>query len=149
MSLVDPPVAPRGLRERIASSDRPLRFLAAGAVNTGFGLAIFPLLLWSSRWLHQHYMIALLIAQACSVTFAFVAYRVALSAAKGGIAKQFGLFSTYYLVNYLLNWGALPLLVEVGGIPPIIAQLGFTIVMIVGSYFWHSRVTFGDGEAGR
>ncbi|MEA3079909.1 MAG: hypothetical protein QOF05_1317 [Sphingomonadales bacterium] len=149
MSFVDPPVPPRSPRDRIASSDRPLRFLVAGAVNTGFGLAIFPLLLWSSRWLHHHYMIALLIAQACSVTFAFGAYRIALSRAKGDMARQFGLFSTYYLVNYLLNWAALPLLVEVGGIPPIIAQLGFTIIMIVGSYFWHSRVTFRDREAGR
>ena len=148
MSATDPS-APRGLRERLAASDRPLRFLAAGAVNTGFGLAIFPMLLWSSNWLHRHYMVALLVAQAASVMFAFVAYRLALIGHKGDLARQFGLFSSFYLFNYLLNWAALPLLVEVGHIPPIFAQLGFAAVMIIGSYYWHSRITFRDREAGR
>ena len=27
---------------------------------------------------------------------------------------------------------------------PAIAQIGFTVVLIVGSWFWHSRVTFRD-----
>jgi putative flippase GtrA len=149
MSLVEPSAPPRGLRERLAAGDRPLRFLMAGGLNTGFGLAIFPLLLWSSHWLRLHYMVALLIAQGASVLFAFTAYRLALFGVKGDMARQFGLFSSFYLFNYLLNWAALPLLVEVGGVPPIIAQLGFAIVMMVGSYFWHSRVTFRQREAGQ
>jgi hypothetical protein len=37
---------------------------------------------------------------------------------------------------------ALPLLVEVGKIPPIYAQFGFALCVIVGSYFWHSNITF-------
>lgn len=144
MSDTTPAAAPRTLRDRFAASDRPLRFLAAGALNTGFGLAIFPLLLWSSDWLEHHYMVALLIAQFSSVLFAFTAYRIGVFRAKGDMARQFGLFSSFYIFNYLLNWATLPLLVEVGGIHPIIAQLGFAIVLMIGSYFWHSRVTFRD-----
>lgn len=137
---------PRGLRkklrDRLISKERPLRFLIAGAINTGFGLAIFPLLLWSSDWLHQRYMIGLLIAQILSVIFAFTTYRLGVFRAKGEMARQFGVFTSYYLFNYVANWAALPLLVEVGHLSPVIAQLGFTAVLVVGSYFWHSRVTF-------
>lgn len=135
---------PRALRDRLATHNRPLRFLVAGAVNTAFGLTIFPLLLWSSNWLERHYMVALLIAQVTSVLFAFSAYRIGVFRVKGDMAKQFGLFSSFYLFNYSLNWAALPLLVEVGGMHPIIAQLGFAVLLMGASYFWHSRVTFRE-----
>lgn len=133
---------PRTLRDRLVASERPLRFLVAGAINTGFGLAIFPLLLWSSGWLERHYMVALLIAQATSVLFAFMTYRLGVFRAEGQVARQFGLFSSFYLFNYAANWITLPILVEVVGITPIIAQFGFAILLMIGSYFWHSRITF-------
>lgn len=135
----------RIVRARLASHGRPLRFLVAGVINTLFGLAIFPALLWSSDWLHRHYMVALLIAQVASVLFAFAAYRFGVFRTKGGMARQFGLFSSFYIVNYVINWIALPLLVEFGGLKPWIAQLGFACVVMIGSYYWHSRVTFREG----
>lgn len=141
-----PPKARRTLRQRLDASERPLRFIVAGGINTGFGLAIYPLLLWSSDWLRYHYMVALLIAQCMSVLFAFTTYRIGVFRGEGEMVRQFGLFSSFYLFNYITNWVALPLLVEVGRIPPVIAQLGFTIVLVIGSYFWHSRVTFSKRE---
>jgi len=125
---------------------RPARILIAGAINTGFGLAIFPLLLWSSSWLAVHYMVALIIAQAASVLFAFTTYKVGVFKAQGDTARQFGMFSSFYLFNYAVNWAVLPLLVEFGGVPPVIAQLGFAIAVMIGSYFWHSRITFRRRE---
>jgi putative flippase GtrA len=123
-------------------AERPLRFMLAGAANTAFGLAIYPLLLWSVPVLHTHYLIALGIAQAISLCFAFATYKIGVFRTRGNIAREFGTFSSFYLFNYAANWAVLPLLVELGGIPPIVAQLGFTAVLILGSWFWHSRVTF-------
>lgn len=123
-------------------AERPLRFMLAGAANTAFGLAIYPLLLWSLPPLHTHYLVALGIAQAISLCFAFATYKIGVFRTRGNVAREFGTFSSFYLFNYAANWAALPLLVELGGIPPIIAQLGFTAVLILGSWFWHSRVTF-------
>ncbi|WP_240699896.1 GtrA family protein [Sphingomonas naasensis] len=122
--------------------ERPLRYLLAGAANTAFGLAIYPLLLWSVPPLHTHYLIALALAQAISLCFAFATYKLGVFRTRGNVAREFGAFSSFYLFNYAANWAALPLLVELGGIPPIVAQLGFTALLIVGSWFWHSRVTF-------
>ena len=125
---------------------RSLRFLVAGAANTIFGVSIYPLLLWSSETLHHHYMLALGIAQAVSLCFAFATHKFGVFRTRGNLLREFGTFSSFYLFNYAANWVALPLLVELGSVPPVIAQLAFTFVLIVGSYFWHSRVTFRPGD---
>jgi len=121
---------------------RPLRFLVAGAANTAFGLSIYPLLLWSSDTLQRHYMLALLIAQAVSLCFAFTTYKLGVFRTRGNLLREFASFCSFYLFNYAANWAALPLLVEIAGLPPIVAQLGFTAVLIMGSWFWHNHVTF-------
>lgn len=136
--------------QRLArNGERPLRFAMAGAANTAFGLAIYPLLLWSVPAFHTHYLLALGIAQAVSLCFAFATYKLGVFRTRGNVAREFGAFSSFYLFNYAANWAALPLLVEVGGIPPIVAQLGFTLLLIAGSWFWHSRVTFRSAAGGR
>jgi putative flippase GtrA len=121
---------------------RPLRFLIAGAANTAFGLAIYPALLWAVPMLRTHYLLALGIAQALSLCVAFSTYKLGVFRTRGNVAREFGAFSSFYLVNYAANWAALPLLVEGAGVPPVIAQLAFTLLLIAGSWFWHSRVTF-------
>jgi putative flippase GtrA len=123
-------------------AERPLRFAAAGAANTVFGLAIYPLLLWGVPALRHHYLIALGIAQAVSICFAFTTYKFGVFRTRGNLVSEFGTFASFYLANYAANWAALPLLVELGGVPPVIAQMSFTFALIIGSWFWHSRVTF-------
>ncbi len=129
---------------RVLPLSRPIRFLAAGALNTAFGLAFYPLLLWAVPLFNTHYLVALGIAQAVCLCFAFSTYKFGVFRTRGDILREFTTFSGYYLFNYAANWAALPLLVEVGGVAPTIAQLGFTAVLIVGSWFWHNRVTFRD-----
>lgn len=128
----------------LRSPRRPLRFLIAGAANTAFGVALYPALLWSTPFLATHYLIALGIAQAGSLCFAFATHKFGVFRTRGNLAREFGRFASFYLVNYAANWAALPLLVEFAGVPPVFAQLAFTAVLIVGSWFWHSRVTFRE-----
>ncbi len=122
--------------------DVPARFLAAGAINTAIGLSMYPLLLLSFPVLQRHYLLALAIAQALCLCVAFSTYKFGVFRTRGNVASEFGSFSAFYLVNYAANWMALPFFVEVMRVPPIFAQLGFTIALIVGSWFWHTRVTF-------
>lgn len=131
------------------SGDRPLRFVLAGAANTAFGIALYPLLLWSVPALRTHYLLALALCQAVCLCFAFSTYKFGVFHSRGNVAREFGAFSSFYLFNYAANWLALPVLVEFGGVSPVVAQLGFTGLLIVGSYFWHSRVSFRSrgGEA--
>lgn len=129
-------------RVRDASSRRPFRYLVAAGFNTAFGLAIYPLLLWGFPWLRVHYMIGLFIAQALSLAFAYSSYKLAVFKTRGGYARELPAFLSFYGVNYAANWLALPALVEFAHIPPIIAQLMFSAVIMITSYFWHSKVTF-------
>lgn len=124
------------------SGRRPVRFLLAGAVNTAIGLAFYPALLWSVPWLRTHYMIALGIAQVVCLCLAYAIYKLGVFRTRGDIVREFLTFSSFYLFNYAANWAMLPALVEIGGVPPVLAQLGFNALVIVGSYFWHSHVTF-------
>jgi putative flippase GtrA len=126
----------------------PVRFLAAGALNTAFGLAFYPLLLWAVPGFRTHYLVALGVAQIVCLCFAFATYKLGVFRTRGDLLREFGTFSSFYAANYAANWAALPLLVELGGVPPAIAQVGFTLVLVIGSWFWHSRVTFrarGEG----
>lgn len=122
---------------------KPLRFLIAGAANTALGLSIYPLLLLWVPALQARYMMALGIAQAICLCFAFATYKLGVFRTRGtNILREFTTFSSFYLFNYAANWLALPVLVELGGIPPIYAQLGFTLILILGSWYWHNYVTF-------
>jgi len=126
---------------------RPLRFLIAGGANTGFGFAFYPGLLLVEPWFRAHYLTALGLAQAVCLGFAFATYRLFVFRSRAPILGEFARFASFYLANYAANWIALPLLVEAGGIAPAAAQFGFNVVVVAGSYFWHSRVTFRAREA--
>ncbi|MDE8652348.1 GtrA family protein [Novosphingobium album (ex Liu et al. 2023)] len=130
---------------RLAHHDaaRPFRFLVAGGVNTVFGIAFYPALLWAVPTLRVHYMVALGVAQVVCLGFAFATHKFGVFRTRGtNWLREFGTFASFYLFNYAVNWAALPLLVELAGIPPVLAQTGFTLVLVATSWFWHSRVTF-------
>jgi putative flippase GtrA len=140
------PAANDSMRARVLGGGRPLRYLIAAGLNTVFGLAIYPLLLWSSPYLRHHYLIGLLIAQAISLMFAYANYKFGVFRTRGRYAREVTAFASFYLANYAANWAALPLMVEVVGLSPIVAQLIFSFFVMVGSYFWHSRVTFREAQ---
>lgn len=133
-------------RARLTSGGaRPLRFVLAGGLNTLFGLSIFPLIRWAIPYLHAHYQIALLIAQTISLCFAYGTYKLTVFRTRtrhDALAREVGAFSSFYLIAAVINWAALPLLVEQLGIGPNVVQTGFAVLLILGSYVWHSRLTF-------
>lgn len=130
------------IRKRLTKGGQPLRYVLAGVLNTMVGLALYPALLWVSPYLERHYLIALLIAQVIGVMFAFTTYKVAVFKTRANIFREFSFFSSFYYASFGINLIALPLLVNGLGIRPVFAQLGFSFLTMIGSYLWHSRVTF-------
>lgn len=125
-----------------AKGRRPLRYLVAAGINTAVGLALYPVLLWSFAELHEHYLRGLAIAQGIGLCSAFLVYKCLVFKTRANLLREFGTFASFYLINYAVNWIILPLLVEGIHVPPIAAQFAFSSVLIIGSYFWHSRLTF-------
>jgi putative flippase GtrA len=136
----------KALKRGVQQHQHRLRFLAAGSINTVIGVSLFPAIVWLSPWLYRNYMIALVLSQVVCTTIAFGLYKLLVfRTGNGSLLREFYRFVSFYLFNYAANIAALPALVKGLGISPIIAQVGFSLVLIVGSYFWHSHVTFKVG----
>lgn len=119
-----------------------MRFLVTGALNTFVGLAVYPMLylLFTPKYLH--YLSVLTLSYFINVSFAFTTTKVLVFRTTGNIVAEFCKYGTYHLVIYLINMLVLPLLVEYFCMNPVWAQILFGLVVIVSSYFWHSRITF-------
>ncbi|NTF45747.1 MULTISPECIES: GtrA family protein [Rhizobium] len=119
-----------------------IRFIAAGGLNTLFGLAAFPVLMWTLASMSMHYLIILTIAQILSISFSFITNKFLVFRTSGNYLAEFGKFITFHAAYFIANLVALPIMVELLGVPPIWGQFGFAAAVIVSSYFWHSRITF-------
>jgi putative flippase GtrA len=114
---------------------RFVRFLAAGALNTLFGFAVYSvsILLGSPVWT------ALLIANIAGVAFNFVT--TGGYAFRSLLMRRFPRFAAAYLGLYLLNWKLIDWLANwVPG--AIVAQAILTVPLALVSYFVMARFVF-------
>ena len=126
-----------------------VRFLLAGMLNTAIGLAVYPALYYLAAPLKLHYLIILAISQVLCIGFAFLTSKFLVFRTKGNYLKESGKFLTFHLTYFLVNLAALPALVEFAGMNPVWAQTLFAVLVIVTSYFWHSRITFSSTKVAR
>lgn len=126
----------------IRHHETKLRFIVTGGLNTIFGLAAFPVMIWVLAPLSAHYLIVLLIAQTLSIAFAFITNKFLVFRTDGNYLSEFGKFITFHAACFVVNLVALPIMVEFFGVSPIWGQFAFAASVIVSSYFWQSRVTF-------
>lgn len=126
-----------------------VRFLLAGALNTAIGLAVYPALYFLAAPLKLHYLVILTISQVICITFAFLTNKFLVFQTSGNYLRESGKFLTFHLSYFLVNLVALPALVELVGMNPVWAQTLFAVLVIVTSYFWHSRITFSTDEVAR
>ncbi|MBI3441813.1 MAG: GtrA family protein [Proteobacteria bacterium] len=124
-----------------------VRFLVAGAFNTVVGLAVYPALYFLAAPLKFHYLTILAISQVVCIAFAFLTNKFLVFRTSGNYLRESGKFVTFHLSYFLVNLAALPALVEFAGMNPVWAQTLFAVLVIVTSYFWHSRITFSSTKA--
>ncbi len=125
------------------------RFLLAGALNTAIGLAVYPALYFLAAPLKLHYLTILVISQVMCVTFAFLTNKFLVFRTSGNYLRESGKFVTFHLSYFLVNLAVLPALVELVGMNPVWGQTLFAALVIVTSYFWHSRITFSSTKVTR
>lgn len=121
--------------------DKRVRFVVVGAANTGFGFACFVAYqhLVGARW---GYMCTLALAHVTSVLFAFATHRSFVFHVSGSLLRDLWRFESVYLAALAVNAVLLPLMVEVGGVPVIVAQAVITVLNVVLSWLGHSRFSF-------
>jgi putative flippase GtrA len=123
-------------------SRRPLRFILVGGWNTAFGYASFAAFYWVTTRLHVHYMWAVLPAQIINILNAFVLQRWFVFRAQGPVLASLIRFSAVYWIFFGINLPILPLLVQVAGLHPLVAQAILVVVNAAVSYAVHSKFTF-------
>ena len=126
-----------------------IRFLIAGAFNTTIGLALFPAIYFLAAPMKLHYLVILTISQVLCISFAFLTSKFLVFRTSGNYLRETGKFLTFHLTYFLVNLAALPALVEFLGMNPVLAQTLFAVLVIVTSYFWHSRITFSSSKVMR
>jgi putative flippase GtrA len=119
-----------------------VRFLLAGALNTAIGLAAYPALYFFTAPLKFHYLTILALSQVGCISFAFLTNKFLVFRTSGNYLPESGKFLAFHLSYFLVNLAALPALVNLAGMKPVWAQTLFAVLVIVTSYFWHSRITF-------
>ena len=119
-----------------------IRFLLAGALNTVIGLGTFPALYYLLESRRLHYLVILTISQVLCICFAYLTNKFLVFKTKGNYVHEFSKFITFHLTYFAVNLIVLPLMVSGLSFNPVIAQSLFAVLVIVSSYFWHSRITF-------
>lgn len=130
-----------GLQDTDRPDLRGVRFLIVGGFNTVFGYACF-VALQQTLGARIHYLVVLLIAHVISVLLAFVLYRMVVFRVSGRILGDLWRFWSVYLAALAINLVALPLLVELGGLPVLLAQAMVLVVTVGMSFFAHGRFSF-------
>lgn len=128
-----------------AWGDKRIRFVLAGAVNTGFGFACF-VVYQQLVGVHWGYMWTLVLTHCTSVLFAFAIHRSLVFRVSGALFRDLWRFESVYLTALGLNAVLLPLMVELGGISVIVAQASITCINVVVSWLGHSRFSFRRTE---
>jgi putative flippase GtrA len=117
-----------------------LRFGAVGLLNSGFGYAVFALLIW----LGAGASIALTTAALAGTAFNFQTSQRLVFRSRGAAAR----FAGIYTVVLALNWIFLQLL-KAGGLPDLEAQAVLTLPIAGISFLSQRYLVFGRaGEAG-
>ena len=124
-----------------------LRYLIVGGANTVFGVGIYPALMFSSAYFHDNYIATLAVSQAVSIVFAFTTYKLLVFRSRGNIAAEFMKFVSFNAAGFAANWAIVPAVVELRIAGPVVAQMTFAAVWVVGAYVWHRAITFSKGPS--
>lgn len=115
------------IRYLIVAGTTSLGYICLVAAGLGLGL---------------HYMVAILIAQAITISCAFPAYRNLVFESKTSVWGDFVRFLTVWASGAVAGIVATPFLVEVFKMNPLIAQVLAIVVIAVASYLGHRFFSF-------
>jgi putative flippase GtrA len=132
----------KNLKRYFVRHEIKIRFLFAGIFNTLVGLATFPILFFTLSSYELHYLKILALSQIVCVCVAFITNKFLVFRTRGNYMTEFVKFISFHLTYFFINLISLPVLVEFLGFNPVTGQVLFAIVVVISSYFWHSKITF-------
>jgi putative flippase GtrA len=132
----------KNLKRYLVQHEVKIRFFFAGLFNTLVGLATFPIFYFALSSYELHYLKILSLSQIFCVCVAFITNKFLVFRTRGNYMTEFIKFISFHLAYFFINLISLPVLVEFLNFNPVTGQFLFAIVVIISSYFWHSKITF-------
>ena len=117
------------------------RFLVVGVWNSVFSFLCYAGLFYFSSGRYR-YLWVLVPATILGVTNAFVCHRWITFRSKGSIVREYLRFYVVYGIQIGLNFALLPMAVELGHIPPMLAQITIVVLTTLLTYWGHARFSF-------
>lgn len=118
-----------------------LRYLVVGGWNTLFGIGLFALMFWAlQRWLHYQVIVA--VAWALSVINAFACYKFFVFRTRGHVWRELARCYVVYTAALAAQMAGMWVLVEGGGLHPVVANILVTFIVVVISYLGHKLFSF-------
>ncbi len=93
-------------------------------------------------WFGWHYMAATIFSQLAPIPFAFPLYRSLVFQSTGRIWADFLRFVSVWGSGMVAAILGAPLMVELVGLHPVVAQIAITALIAIGSYLAHRFFTF-------
>ncbi|NQW58327.1 MAG: GtrA family protein [Polynucleobacter sp.] len=131
--------------KKLTQSQREkVRFLVVGGFNTIFGLGLYPFLYFILGAANGPigYLHLLLISQLICVSISYFGNKIFVFRSKNSSISEYGRFWLYHLLVIGVNLLLLPLIMNGLSVNPMIAQTLFSVLVIITSYVWHSKITF-------
>ncbi|MBW0014617.1 MAG: GtrA family protein, partial [Mycobacterium sp.] len=127
--------------------DQRVAFLLVGGANTAIGTAWFVVFFWLFPRGAAGYLGALACAHVAAVLCAFVLYRRFVFRVTGHVWRDLARFELVNLSTLSFNFAALPLLVEVFGLPVLLSQLLIIGATVAYTWFAHRGFSFRRSRA--
>lgn len=136
--VTDPTALPRpGLHRRLLAL-QPVRYLVVAGTTS----LVYLGLVASGLAAGLHYMLAITLAHAITITGAFPAYRRLVFVSRGRWVSDLWRFLSVWSTGMVAGFLGTPFLVEVVGMSPLPAQVLAIAVIAVGSYLGHRFFSF-------
>lgn len=122
---------------------KKLVYGVVGVWNTVFAYVAF-YLIYEAINKHIHYFAILLLSQVVGLTNAFVLHKWLVFKSKGPWLKEYVKYYFVYGGTLIFNLIAIWLMVDIGGLNVLIAQLIISIVVVVMAYIGHNNFSFAS-----
>lgn len=121
------------------------RYVLVGGYNTVVGILLY-LFFFGVLGERYHYMLLLTANYVLGTLNGYLAYKFLVFRTTSGYLAEYLRFNVVHLAGILVNYIALPLLVELARLGPFAAQGLIILALIVASFLLHKRFTFRHGD---
>lgn len=119
-----------------------IRFLFIGGINTIIGILFFPCIYYLLPFMHNHYLILMILSQFFCITFSYLTNKCFVFRTKEKNFVEYLRFTLFYNIVFAVNLLILPFLVSRYHFNPAKIQLLINIFIAITSYFWHKHISF-------